>query len=343
MEKYNGALIDTRPQTEKEKDWKHEELFGFAAVPLQWVEKTNWKQYTIRNQDGSGACGPFAMAIALGRNEEKENGSYINLDPAYIYNKRSNRPAPGMNMINMFELACSIGMPGDVALASDGKNDEELAARTFSNEQVQYALKHKGLNYVFIRKDIDAIAELIAKGITPIFIVRCQIEEWTTTPTVLFPEKTKDFNINHFNPFIDFGLINGKKVLVHQDSWGSSYGANGLRFMDQAFLDKRVETVGYVVDLPNEKPVEKPHYFFKKNLSYGIMNSIEVSHLQDILKYEGCLNEKIPSTGNFLDLTRLAVMKLQRKYSIASESDIIKANGNFGPLTRAKINSIYGV
>jgi len=361
MENYTGALPDVRPPEEKVKDWKHEELFGFSAVPLQWEElnDSNIPEYPKRFQDGSGACGPFAMSVVLGRNEEKENGSYAILDPGYIYPKRNNRPGAGMNMIDLFELCKKYGMPEDPTMRSDNHDDAWLDASSYQDTDIKDALRYRGNSYVFVEKKVDAIAQVIAQGHTPIFIVRCESDEWTERPIVRHPDKVLGsylFGINHFNPLIHYGLLSGEKVLVSQDSWGKNYGRNGIRFIDQDFLNARVEVVAYLTDLPNAAPEARPRYSFRNHMTYAItgykngrplynpkmMNNPDVKALQDVLKYEKVLDPKIPSTGNFLDLTRLAVMKLQRTKDIASEADIVEANGACRFKTLAWLNKFYG-
>jgi len=344
-ERYNGASQDTRSPSEKAKDYQHEEFFGYSTAPLEWKEMV-LPNYPVRNQDGSGACGPFAASVALGRNSEVENGKYEVLDPAFIYQKRSNKPSPGMNMIELFELMCSVGMPLDTGLSSDNKGDSDLDNKQFTLEQIQDALKRRGKSFIFIRKDIEAIADVINKGHTPIYIVRCQFDEWTENPEVLHPEMkigVDRFEVNHFNPWPAFGLKDGFKKLASLDSWGTKYGKNGWRFIDQEFIDERVEAVGYVIDLPNLEKPNKPTYKFTKYLTYGLREDKDVVALQDILKYEDCMDKNIPSTGNFLNQTRLGVMKLQRKYKIASEADIKQANGACRKQTIAWLNQNYSL
>lgn len=75
---------------------------------------------------------------------------------------------------------------------------------------------------------------------------------------------------------------------------------------------------------------------FRNDLYYGLLNNQEVKCLQKFLK------EKEPElypydliTGNYLELTRSAVKKLQLKYQLPS-------TGYFGPLTRALVNQKLG-
>lgn len=341
-EKYTGALPEDRSPEERDKDWSHEEIFGFASLPAVWEQLTDLPQYPNRNQDGSGACGAFSGVVVLGRNQEKDNGTFLALDPAFIYQKRKNRPDAGMNMIDLFEIMRTVGAPADPDLSSDGKGDKDLDTKSYTPAQTEEAKVNKGDRYVFVRKDMEEVARIIQQGHTPVLLLRCQYDEWTTDPHINYPDKRDDFQINHFVPAPVFGIRNNKEVIAVLDSWGTSYGQRGWRFIDRDFLEKRVETIGYVVDLPDAKPDNKPHYTFNKFLTYGLRKDIDVVALQEILKYEDCLDAKVPSTGNFLNLTRLGVMKLQRKHKIASEADIVAADGNARTLTIAWLNKNYG-
>lgn len=79
------------------------------------------------------------------------------------------------------------------------------------------------------------------------------------------------------------------------------------------------------------------------NLYFGMSGSAEVSCLQEFLKDQG--SEIYPEglvTGNFLSLTRQAVIRFQEKYAeeILYPLGLEKGTGYVGPATRQKINSL---
>lgn len=338
--KYNGAQQDPRSEIEKTKDYQHSELFG-AYSPVVWAEKTTFNQGTIRNQDGSGSCGGFSAAVALGMNEKNDNGVYVNLSPAYIYKLRTN-VGEGMYMPDLFNIMVKNGSPRDTLLSSDNLNEEQINSMVFTDEQKKEALLFKGMNYLTVSKDIHSIAEVISKGHTPIILLRCQVEEWTEYPKVLYPEKTTSFNVNHFVPAVDFTLINGKQHIVVQDSWGSQYGKNGLRFLSEEFIKVRVETVMYIIDLPTrKKSTVRPQYAFRNVMSFGMKNR-DIQMLQRVLQYEGFFPSEIAVTGYFGSVTAKALVKWQVKQGILhfiNEQDMRKVRA--GALTIAKLNELY--
>jgi uncharacterized small protein (DUF1192 family) len=81
----------------------------------------------------------------------------------------------------------------------------------------------------------------------------------------------------------------------------------------------------------------------ENNLYFGIKNNPEVSCLQEFLKSQG--SEIYPEglvTGNFLSLTRQAVIRFQEKYrsEILSPLGLEEGTGFLGVLTRSKINQL---
>ena len=79
------------------------------------------------------------------------------------------------------------------------------------------------------------------------------------------------------------------------------------------------------------------------NLYFDMPNSNEVNCLQKLLKSQG--QDVYPEglvTGNFLNLTRLAVIRFQEKYKaeILTPLGLSSGTGFVGSLTRAKINQL---
>lgn len=323
---YNGAIQDPRPYDEKERDWTHEEITGSGTYV--WTEK-QIPNYTKRNQNGSSECGAFSGVKALGINNLKENGTYVDLDPHFIYEKRINKTSDGMYLQDLLKIMCTYGAPKDIELNCDNKAQATLNAMTYTPEEVKEALTFRGKNYVTTTaKSIDEIARIIDMGYTPIGLLRCGLKEWTTEPKTI--PGVGEFDVNHFVPFTCATLRNGKKTLVVDDSWGSSFGQNGMRFIDEDFLKERFVVFGYVIDLSNSELNSDKHKF-NTVMYYGMMNNPEVRFLQDRLKKEGIMNKDIPSTGNYLSITADAVWKYQVVNNVAPLNEL---NGLKGKLSR---------
>lgn len=323
MKKFNtGVAPDPRNSLQKSLDYKHENLFGVAPYSWSAFDASKIPSYTIRNQNGSGMCVAFSICKALGIN----NPPYKDLRPEFVYTKRANS-GEGMWLQNAFDIAVKHGAPEDPLLLGDNLTEAQANAYVATIEATTQALKYRGKNYVFIAKDnIDEIARVIEQGYTPIFLVRCDISEWTEEPFVN-SSKTAPFNINHAIPAIYAGIRNGVKTIVISDSWGSSYGKNGLRYLSEDFIKARVEVVGYIVDLPDE--LVPPPFKFTKNLYMGMRN-MDVLQLQKRLVKEGFAT--FTPTGYFGVLTGAAVVAYQKAKGIPNPFPAC------GPLTRAELN-----
>ncbi len=82
---------------------------------------------------------------------------------------------------------------------------------------------------------------------------------------------------------------------------------------------------------------------FENNLYYGMSNSSEVRCLQEFLKAQG--QGVYPEglvTGNFLSLTKAAIIRFQEKHAseILVPLGLEKGNGYFGSLTRQVVNGL---
>ena len=83
----------------------------------------------------------------------------------------------------------------------------------------------------------------------------------------------------------------------------------------------------------------------ESDLYYGMSNDTQVSCLQEFLKLQGTnIYPEGFVTGNFLSLTKLAVIRFQEKYApeILNPLGLDKGTGYVGSNTRAKINQLIG-
>jgi len=83
----------------------------------------------------------------------------------------------------------------------------------------------------------------------------------------------------------------------------------------------------------------------KNNLYFGIMNNQEVMCLQEFLKsQDSAIYPEGLVTGNFLSLTKEAVVRFQEKYAleILAPLSLQQGTGYVGSSTRTKINQILG-
>lgn len=93
----------------------------------------------------------------------------------------------------------------------------------------------------------------------------------------------------------------------------------------------------YVLDvLP--KPIAF-HYKFLSNMSFG-QKGVDIMNVQKALKLEGCFPNDVPETGYFGTITAQSILNFRVKYKIPSTTDL--QGHSCGPLTRARLNILYG-
>jgi hypothetical protein len=84
----------------------------------------------------------------------------------------------------------------------------------------------------------------------------------------------------------------------------------------------------------------------ENNLYYGLRNNQDVRCLQEFLKNQGAgIYPEGLITGNFLTLTKKAIIRFQEKYTIEilNSLGLSVGTGFVGPSTRAKINQLLGL
>lgn len=114
-------------------------------------------------------------------------------------------------------------------------------------------------------------------------------------------------------------------------SFQKRYGLPQVGFVGPGTLAKLNELYAY--DTP--KTARDFAHFWERDLHYGLMDDDEVRALQNALYLEGVYHG--PMSGNFLELTRDAVVGLQKKHDFSPALQ----TGYAGPRTRALLNTKY--
>jgi hypothetical protein len=347
----SGALIDTRSDAEKLKDFKFEEIVTSVA-PVNWVEKpqAQWRKFPIFNQDGSGSCVAQTLAKLLGILYWIKNGTYVHFSATHIYQRRANKPQGGMAGMNAFDIARE-GVTLEELVPSQNMNDAQMDAADIAQYKKDVGSVFKVPNAITVPvKDIDTIASIIqqtGKGVMVWFYFKN--DEWTSHPIVKYPnlDMYAQSTVRHSVTAVDFTLKNGKKCLVIDDSWGSSYGVAGQRTIDEDFFKARNFFAAYPVNFvffneePLPVPVPAPSYTFSKVLEFGMTNP-DVKALQDILKYEGLFPSNTASSGYYGAITAKGVLAWQKKHKVDSDDVLNQLAGRrVGEKTIIKLNSIY--
>lgn len=341
---YSGAS-DLRPQEEKDRDYKFEELVAQANNP-DWDNGYELGNYPIHNQGNSGACVAFTTAKMGGIMLSKlNNNRYINLSPAHVYKRRINAPGGGMIGVDAGDIAKK-GITLEDLVPSEKKSDREIDAIVIDPYKEKVGEVFKLGNYIQPPiKDIDTIASIIETTGKPVMSwFYFTHSEWKRTEPKI-QDKTllvyETRTSRHSVTVVGFIKKNGVKYLIIEDSWGIESGDKGRRYISEEFFKQRNFFNMYFMNFQFEKGEvsNKPKYNFTQTLKYDpkkpiIYNQPDVVALQDCLRWYGTFPANSKSTGYYGTVTQKAVRDFQAKEGIGID-------GIVGPITRSKLNAIF--
>lgn len=341
----SGAAIDTRSEKEKAKDWKFSEVVASAAT-VNWQEKPSaqWRKFQIYEQNGSGSCVAQTEAKEMGIMRFLKDGIYVHFSATDIYSRRANKPAGGMGAVDARSIVAKGGATLEALTPSQSMTDQQMDTAVVEAYKRSVGEVFKVSNYLELpTKDIETVASVIqqtGKGVMVWFYFKN--DEWTERPAVKYQDLSlpADTTTRHSVTAIDFTLVNGKKCLIIEDSWGPNAGMGGQRIIDEDFFKARNWYASYLLNFKFDQlqPI-KPQHFFAVDLEFGQTND-EVKALQDCLRYEGTFPSNAQSSGYFGSVTKKAVEGFQTKYGIAQAGGV--GFGRVGPRTRERLNILFG-
>jgi hypothetical protein len=285
----NGAIKDPRTSEQIAKDYLH----PAGATGVNWVEKTSFKKYTQRNQDGSLSCGLQAGAKAL----ECLTGKIISATP---YFWRKNYPGEGTFMQDIGDILYN--RFSCLESSSPSQNQNETQMNTIKPLTTNIGIT----GYRSITSpDIELIAEAIENHKQCIIWIDSNSYEYTTMPE--YNGQTPTFS--HYVCGVDYGLHNGQKVIAIEDSAGQWSAPDGCRLFTADFLQKRMNRGLYFLGAKDVTVPQDNKFKFLKDLQYGDRGN-EVTKLQQRLIDMGYT---IPagSTGYYGEQTQAAVFRYQ--------------------------------
>lgn len=302
MDNYKGALQDTRPQAERNCDWQHSDIAG--NVLPNWIEKTTWKKYIPREQNGSLSCVGQSCAKAI----EVLLGEVESAHP--IYRSRNNYPNGGMWIGDAGDICKKIGTTLETLDASQSQHESEM------NRDITVNTPTKVLSYIFAQpKDIDSIASAIEASGHCILIFHANGNEWKEKPVY----NGKEINFGHAVCGVDYALVNGEKCIIIEDSASriTSIDTLGQRIITEDYLKARCDGALYLLPI-----MPKIILTLTRNLKIGCVGN-DVKTLQYILK--------IGADGLFGVKTQKAVIEFQKAHGLVPD-------GCVGKLTCAELN-----
>lgn len=216
------------------------------------------------------------------------------------------------------------GQPPTEAFMRKGQDITESA-----RQDAKFA---KAYPYIQVGTNIENVAQAIRDTQGVILLINGQDNgTWLSA----FPKPPASTAWRHWIYAGKAKLINGKKHIGCLNSWGN-VGESGWQWLEEEWFTSGNVLSGWShVFNPVPPPVGFKHNF-TTDLRQG-MSGDEVVALQKALQLEGTFPLVVPCTGFFGGITLDAVKKFQAKYGI------VPVAGFVGPITRAKLNSIFNI
>jgi len=313
MENYLGCK-DNQTTEQKAKNYKLEEICA-AITHVEWVEKTNWASYPLRNQNGSLTCVCQTLATEMGIIAKQKYNEWIDFSASFPYQQRGGDYG-GCSSSDIYSVFPRIGNVSESLMPSQNMHEAEVLAVKRDSWYSDLA-KAFSMSRIELPVDFETVASTIqatGKGVMVWFHIGSN--EWNSEPVF----NGSSVQSNHSVTAIDFGLKNGKKYLLIMDSSGQCN-----RLISEEYFKNRCFLASY---LKNFNTLEVTEDTARPSFDGSVKS------LQEILIYEGFLAVGL-NTGFFGNLTKTALAKFQAYVKI------VPAQGVFGPITKSYLYKTY--
>ena len=329
---FTGALLDDRRGLEQLNDIHFDEIVT-AADPVNWrpLDTAKLPDWPVLNQNGAGACVAFTKALMASILYFTRKGIWVLFSPKWIYIARKNYPSAGMYGYDAFDIEATEGLVPEDMVPSQNLTEEQInnySAEPWEKE-VGKALRMSDQKVVLPVKDIDTVASVMQTTGKPVMVwFEFFYDEWTATPQAIRANPSLRHSVTFIPPKSSgqnsFGLYNGKKAIVIQDSWGLDRQTfNGKRIIDEDFYKTRNFFAAYSMRFKfDEGQRSKPVY------------DGTIVSLQKCLRYEGCFPTNIDFVESFGPVTKKSLAQFQQKYGLP-------ASGQLDAATLAKIKAMF--
>jgi hypothetical protein len=320
------------------RDYQWKEV-GFGSAPFDWdkgfdIESELLQKIPVKDQNGSFSCGGQAWATYASVLEASFTGTLEERSAKYIY-AQTYAPAGGSYGRDNADLFVKQGVSRETLVPSYEKGlppSEAFMTRgqDITEEARIDAKSDKSFSYANVTPNIDSVAQAIRDNNGLILGVDGQNNgTWTSS----FPKPPSTTEWRHWIYAGKAKVIDGTKYIGALNSWGDQVGDGGWQWLSQDFFPNAIFGAWTHVYSPMV-PIPHFQHKFAQDLKSGDSGP-EVIALQTALKLDGEFPTAVPCTGYFGTVTLAAVKKFQTKYKISP------VFGFVGPLTRAKLNSLF--
>lgn len=333
---------------------------AFGAAPFDWKIGYDYEEdlasiglhilTRIKDQNGSGSCGGQVEGYGGASISAFHDGVYEEKSAKFTYAPVAS-PGGGSSGRDLSNRTIKFGW-GSEALTSSYENGKPPSeafmerAQDITPAALQHAVKDRALNYNLVPVNIDFVAQAIRDNkFVRLGVVGSNNGTWRTADPV--PPTDHEEHWYHWIAGLKARMRNGKKAIGFPNSWGTAAGDQGWQWLSEDWFHAQLSNDPYGA-IPIFEPrsytwnsTPLPPVFqhtFNKDLQFG-MNDLECIQLQTALRLDGEFPSGVPYNAHFGLVTLASVKKFQVKYSIAAPGS--DGFGRFGPLSRAKMNSLF--
>lgn len=310
----------------------------------------------IKDQNGSGSCGGQAEAYGGAMVSAFNDKVFEEKSAKFAYAPVAIIPSGGSSGRALSDRAINVGWGSEALTPSyeNGKPPSEAFMERMADitpEAITHANKDHALSYTLLPIDIDVIAQAIRDfKFVRMGIVGSNNGTWLSAD----PKPPTDAEAHwwHWMAGLKAKMRNGKKAIGLPNSWGLIVGAEeekGWQWLNEDWFKAQLtnDPNGGNMAIFEPRcytwnPVPIPQGFkhsFEKDLYFGLIDH-ENQFLQTALRIDGEFPDGIPYNDRFGNVTLTAVQKFQVKYGISNP--LSAGYGRCGPLTRAKLTSLFG-
>lgn len=353
FDKGTGAIQD-KPD---KRDFKYSEIAG-AAAPFDWnagydIESLLGVILPVKDQGMSYSCGGQAWA-SYGNALDVAQGNPLKDKSAHFIYGQTHVQGGGSAARTNCDLvknqgwghesvvpSYQNGQPPSEAFMEDTSLITDIARLDATGE--------KAMAYTSIGTDIESMAQAIRDN-HGIVIGLTGANNGTWHSAIPLPPSSTDGIWDHWVYAGKAKMINGKRAIGILNSWGVGIGQNGWQWLTEDYIGaytggrQNVWSAWNIIVNPN-KPNPQYQHAFNTDINYGDSGP-EVVALQTALQVNGQYPAGLPITGNYLDITRQAVLDFQNRY--VSPDGIYQSimvwfnNGRHASsLTRTKLNLLF--
>lgn len=316
------GTIDNQSPEEKEKNYKQSEVVASVALPtFPAKERENFLRYPIRSQGKSSRCVTFTLAKELSIWFYQKYGVWVDFSTCFNYQLRSNPEVEGCSSYDVFTLFPKLGNIFEQFMLGDGLGEKECMAVKMPSYAKDMA-KFIEFKKIALPIDFDTVASTLQKtGKGVMLWFKFNKYEWKDIPITSQQASTSGHSITAIEPI----TYKGVEYILCDESWGLGYSMDGQRLISRDYFNARCYQASYIMsfDMTPRKAIERPKF------DGSIMSA------QRCFKWEGLFANNIDEIESWGNITRKACKEFQKRYNIAP------AEGNFGPITHAKLVELY--